>query len=278
VKRLLLAALLVVISIRAHAMGRIAEVSIYNRETGEMLPIHFHQGEYWVAGTPGARYAVTIRNRTGERILAVAAVDGVNVISGDTASWSQTGYVLGPWASYQIEGWRKSDAEIASFLFSNATASYAALTGRPANVGVIGVALFRERVSPPATVDMTPYEPGAGSPSRRISPAAAPPAPASSEQRLAANGAAPPAPRAIAPPMEEKLGTGHGQREESHVVQVDFDRLQNSPNEVIRIRYDSLPNLIALGVIRSLPSPSTIPSAFPGSPIAQYVPDPPRPR
>lgn len=276
-KRVLLATLLVVISLRAHAIGRIADVSIYNRDTGEVLPIHSYRGEYWVAGTPGAHYAVEIRNRIGERILAVTAVDGVNAISGDTASWGQTGYVLDPWASYQIDGWRKSDAEVASFLFSNASASYATLTGRPANVGVIGVALFRERRPPPATTDIQtpyPYDP----PMRRVAPGTVLPAPAPTAPLLAANASAAVVPRAMAAPMEEKLGTGHGEREESHVVQVDFERLQSSPNEVIRIRYDSLPNLIALGVIRPVRPPTTIPSAFPGSPVAQYVPDPPEVR
>jgi hypothetical protein len=275
VKRILVAALLIAVSFRAHAIGHLADVSIYDRDSGEILPIHFHRGEYWVAGTPGARYAVAIRNRSNERILAVTAIDGVNVICGDTASWSQTGYVLGPWASYQIDGWRKSDAEVANFLFANASASYATLTGRPANIGVIGVALFRERETPIAMSGrMVPLQ--AESLSRRSSAAteAPPPAPSPTQPSLTANASALPAPRAITAPMVEKLGTGHGQREESHVVQTDFERQQNSPNEVVQIRYDSLPNLIALGVIRPTQNPNIVPSAFPDSPLAQYVPDP----
>jgi hypothetical protein len=266
VKCVLLATLLVVISLRAQAIGRIADVSIYDRDSGEVLPIHCHKGEYWVAGAPGAHYAIAISNRMSERILAVTSIDGVNVISGDTASWSQTGYVLDPWSSYRIDGWRKSNAEVAAFQFSSASASYAALTGRPANVGVIGVALFRERrPPPPAYSQLEPRQPWVDS--------TAVPSPAPSA--AAANPAAPLA-RRTAPLIEEKLGTAHGQREESHVVQVDFERLQNSPNEVILIRYDSVPNLIALGVIHSAPVPAPVPSAFPGSPVAQYVPDPPQ--
>jgi hypothetical protein len=254
VKRLFLAALLVGASFQIHAIGRIADVSVINRETGSVLPVHFYRGEYWVAGAPEARYAITLRNRSGERILAVAAVDGVNVISGDTASWDQTGYVLDPWSSYDISGWRKSNAEVAAFEFSAASASYAALTGRPANVGVIGVALFRERVPPPAVSQLQENVPG-----------------------MPLASASPALPLARMAPAEEKLGTGHGRREDSHVVQVDFERLQSAPNEVIRIRYDSVPNLIALGVIRQTPAPSPVPNAFPGS-VAQYVPDPPEVR
>ncbi len=102
-------------------------------------------GEYWVAGRPGARYSIMIQNHRGERILAVTAVDGINVISGETGAWGQSGYVFSPGESYEIAGWRKSNAEIAAFNFTAAANSYAERTGRPANVGVIGVALFLER-------------------------------------------------------------------------------------------------------------------------------------
>jgi hypothetical protein len=51
--------------------------------------------------------------------------------------------------------------------------------------------------------------------------------------------------------------------------------MQNQPNEIIRIRYDSFDNLLAMGIVkRPRPSaPTTNP--FPGSQDQQYVPDPP---
>ena len=49
-----------------------------------------------------------------------------------------------------------------------------------------------------------------------------------------------------------KLGTGHGERESSYVQETEFQRQQPGPNEVIRIRYDSMDNLVALGVVRRL--------------------------
>ena len=50
--------------------------------------------------------------------------------------------------------------------------------------------------------------------------------------------------------------------------------MQSQPNEVIRIRYDSLDNLFAMGIIKR-PRPAA-PGAnpFPASPEQQYVPDP----
>lgn len=144
----------------AHAVGGLTDVTIIDRDTGQRLPVYRHAGRSYVAGRPGARYAIGLRNQTGQRVLAVLSVDGVNAVSGETAAWSQTGYVLGSQVPYQITGWRKTDQEVAAFEFTALPESYAARTGRPANVGVIGVAVFRERpvpaVSPPVTVPPSP--------------------------------------------------------------------------------------------------------------------------
>jgi hypothetical protein len=255
-------------STQAHALGRLADVSVVDRNTGATLPAYYHRGEYWVAGNPGARYAVTVRNRLGERLLAVTAVDGVNVLTGDTAGWEQQGYVFNPWQSYQITGWRKSNAEVAAFEFTASPNSYAERTGRPANVGVIGVALFRERLpEPPAVRWPEPARQSGPVPLPAPAPAA-PTADASAFERRAETGAAAAAP---AP----KLGTGHGQRETSYVTQTEFARLQPQPNEVIRIRYDSRENLVAMGVIRERYPQPPVPNPFPESAAARYVPDPP---
>ena len=141
-----LTALLGLAHLPAQAIGRLADVTIVDRDTGATLPVHYARGEYWVAGRPGARYAITVRNRLGERVLAVPSVDGVNVLSGETAAWDQRGYVFSPYERYQITGWRKSNSEVAAFEFSHIATSYAARTGRPGHVGVIGVALFREQL------------------------------------------------------------------------------------------------------------------------------------
>jgi hypothetical protein len=245
---------LVLVSTQAHAVGSIAQVVVIDRKTGVELVPHYHHGEYWVAGTPGANYAIDIRNRLGERLLAVASVDGVNVISGETAGWDQTGYVFDPGQSYQITGWRKSDEEVAAFTFTDSPNSYAERTGRPANVGVIGIALFRERQKPQV------YSP--------------PPVPAPEplrDQSARAESSNQRAPLASAP----KLGTGHGEREASFVSHTAFERMQSDPNEVIRIRYDSYDNLVAMGVIPRPLHGVAVANPFPASAQQQYVPDPP---
>lgn len=249
---------------KAHAVGGLADVAIIDRDSGAVLTPHYFRGEYWVAGNPGARYAIEIHNRLGERVLAVTSVDGVNVVSGATAGWDQTGYVFTSGDRYQITGWRKSDAQIAAFTFTASPNSYAERTGRPANVGVIGVALFRER--PPLPVYSAPSigQPTEEDRSRyegRLKDAAAESAPSVQPQSLA---------RASTP----KLGTGHGAREYSYVNHTEFERMQSQPNEVIRIRYDSLDNLFAMGVIKRPPPVAPAINPFPVTPDSRYVPDP----
>jgi len=271
------------VRVDAHATGRFADVQIIDRDTGSLLPMYRSHGEYWVAGKPGARYSIMIQNRRGERVLAVTAVDGINVISGETGAWGQSGYVFSPGESYEITGWRKSNAEIAAFNFTAAGNSYAERTGRPANVGVIGVALFLER---PAHVPR--YE----AYDRRAEESSYP---RSRAEGAAADSAAPAAPSpgeaaASAPKLEEvkpsrssniantataqKLGTGHGARETSYAQTTTFDRLSSTPNEIVKIRYDSFENLVAMGVVPSRPWQSA-PNPFPDSAMPRYVPDPP---
>ena len=58
-------------SCNALALGAIASVTIVDRESGAALSPYYSHGEYWVAGKPGAKYAIEIRNCVGGRVLAV---------------------------------------------------------------------------------------------------------------------------------------------------------------------------------------------------------------
>jgi hypothetical protein len=255
----------------ATAVGRIASVSVIDRETGEVLPTHYYRGEYWVAGQPGARYGIQIRNGIGGRLLAVTSVDGVNVVSGATAAWNQTGYVLDTSQTYEITGWRKSDTHVAAFTFTDSSQSYASRTGRPANIGVIGVAVFREKPVVLYAAPDTSAEEATNAASRAQAPAAGESAARDSVAKDSRS-----APAVSQPELASKLGTGHGPREYSSVAHTDFERLQPQPDEVIRIRYDSLANLMAMGIVRRPPPLHPSANPFPDSPTSeQYVPDPP---
>ena len=234
--------------------GMAVDVEIRDRRSGRVLPVYWHDGERHVAGEPGREYEIRLRNREGCRVLAVTSVDGVNVITGRTASPSQSGYVLDPWGLLEIDGWRKSMDDVAAFYFTALPDSYAARTGRPDNVGVIGVALFRELSHPMPMED------------EYVARADAPRPPRARPRR--------PRPRAVNPQHdreESRLGTGHGRRIDSGAVYTSFERASESPDEIVRIYYDSRKNLVARGVI---PPPwryaGREPEPFPQA----FVPDP----
>ena len=96
-------------------------------------------------GEPGERYSLTIENRTGQRYEVVATVDGLDVLDGDDGSFDKRGYLINAYSSVEIDGFRRSAAEVAAFRLGDVSHSYAASKGKARNVGVIGFALFAER-------------------------------------------------------------------------------------------------------------------------------------
>ena len=284
--------------------ARLVQVDVYDRANGSALPVYAKDGRNYVVGVPGHEYAVRIRNCTNGRILVATSVDGVNVVSGETAAPSQTGYVLEPWGSVEITGWRKSLERTAAFYFTDLGDSYAARTGRPQNVGVIGVAVFQEKaqphvwrdfgkrlgaaqpVEPMAEADARPYPAPSRSMARQDaaadelsrSPASAPlPAPrsdmAAGDSRAAANESRAKESAEYAQKSLGKIGTGHGRSEESRVTTVAFERATDSPAETVAVQYDRRENLIAMGV---LPRPHYAqrqqPDPFPAA--LRFAPDP----
>jgi hypothetical protein len=263
----------------SHA-GSLLDLAVVDRDTGETLRTYRDHGKLYVAGTPGHRYSVRMVNRTGGRILTILSVDGVNAITGQTASASQSGYVLSPWESAEIAGWRKSDDEIAQFNFTALPDSYAARTGRPDNVGVIGVAVFTEREYPirkrddelsraePKPMPAPSMEEGYADRAQNSVGAAGamqPPAPASAPAERQAEKDS----RALAK-TEQRLGTGHGAREYSHIDTTTFERSTSWPVEQVAVYYDSYRNLVAQGIIER-PIARRDPQPFPNG----FVPDPP---
>jgi hypothetical protein len=98
-----------------------------------------------VVGQAGERYSIVLTNRTGRRFESVVTVDGLDVINGRPGTTENRGYVLLPYATLEIDGFRQSTTAVAAFRFAAVADSYAAQTGSARNVGVIGVALFAER-------------------------------------------------------------------------------------------------------------------------------------
>ena len=261
-KRTLAALALFFAGAAAATHAPLVDVTITDLDTGRTLPLHEFRGRSYVAGEPGNRYAVALHNRTGERVLAVLSIDGVNVVTGQTASERQSGYVLGPYERAEIRGWRKNLSEVAEFYFTELPDSYAARTGRPDDVGVIGVAVFRERVrhvappSPPIARDET----------RRNRYGAQAPAPAVGSR--AAEAAA----KSSDAVAEQELGTGHGDRRYDPVATTEFVRASTRPAQLTAIWYDAYEALVDRGIIRKprWGRPGREPDPFP----IGFAPDP----
>ena len=272
--------------------ARLVDVSVVNRSTGERLTPYRHHGKFYIAGTPGDNYSIELRSRRSERLLTVLSVDGVNVLTGETAAPLQSGYVLDDRQSYGISGWRKSMNDVAQFVFTALPNSYAARTGRPDNVGVIGVAVFREKVVPPLArygttapfpatkearhpepardADEGPVRQAAKSESEVSTGASISTASGKLAERRANLAAADSASPAEFEKKAERLGTGHGEREYSPTRYTGFERARDTPDEIVTIYYDSRDNLIARGII---PTPWLAePTPFPAN--ARFVPDP----
>ena len=266
-------------------------MSIVDRDSGQELSVYRKDGRGYVAGRPAARYAVRLSNRSNARVLVVLAVDGVNVISGQTAGWNQVGYVLDPWRTFDITGWRKSDTAIAAFEFAALADSYAARTGRPDNVGVIGMAVFDEKPAPPPEPPLSITPEVSGQPRRAEVPApvfrrgaegaaesSGQSGDRSSDQSRAKATASPSAPAYLAD--VQRLGTAHGRREWSAISHTAFERLSATPQAVVELAYDSWHNLVAAGVVREPAQQAAQQAAqarpFPLSPeLPGYVPNPP---
>ena len=271
----------------------LVDVHVVDVDQAQVLsPIGF-RGRDYIAGQPGHRFSVTLSNRTGERVLAVLSVDGVNAISGQTAAASQAGYVLDAWQQVEVRGWRKSYSDIAEFYFTDLPDSYAARTGRPDNVGVIGLAAFRERRPAPMPyarpdVYAPPYP--SSTPPRPMYPpyASAERGAAKAQGGAAADAAAASATRpqgslaqnsaaqnsaaensAAETGVAQQLGTGHGERRYDPVAQTQFERDSSRPNQVLALFYDSVDALVARGVLNSRQD-ARQPQPFP----LGFVPDP----
>lgn len=230
-----------------------AVIDIYDRTDNRSLPIYEHEGRLYVAGEPRHQYEIRIHSRSSRRLLAVVSVDGVNVVTGKTAAEHQSGYLIDAWGTSVIDGWRKSLHEVATFYFTKLQNSYAARTGRPENVGVIGIALFRER-----SQCCVPFSERR---SQRTEDAAR--APHAADEAIESE--------ISTPRSQSQLGTGHGQREYSPVEYVDFERASSMPDETIVIYYDSYRNLVTRGVLpRHAHHAHRRPDPFP----EQFVPDP----
>jgi len=209
-------------------------------EAGRALPTFSHRGRTYVMGTAGQRYRVRVRNDSGRRAEVVVSVDGRDVVDGGPSSLEKRGYLIEAHGEAIIDGYRLNESAVAAFRFGTVSRSYAALEGDARDVGVIGVAVFPERMARPAPMrEYLQREKKLGAePSRDAAEAGnADAAPRSAE-----------APGAVRPERRPGLGTTFGEERDSHVQQVAFERASSRPEVVLALRYDDRAGLLAAGV------------------------------
>jgi hypothetical protein len=247
---------------------------------GSSFPTFFEGNTTWIAGQEGERYDLHIQNHTDGRVEVVVSVDGRDVISGKPGDYrKQRGYVLAPFGSLVVEGYRQSLDRIAAFRFSSLSDSYSARLGTPGNVGVIGVAAFSEKVREPrhkrALAPLT-ADPFPGEEAEFRGEEAAPAAPAGvvtgsrADKKRGRQEARGDGGFATAEP-ENRIGTEYGESVFSPVEEVEFKRENKKrPDQLLVLRYDSIEGLRARGIV--------VDETWRPEPVPFEEPEPFRPR
>jgi hypothetical protein len=252
--------------LRASASGYEVQVLV----DGSPAPTFWHDGENYVMGHTGERYVIRVHNHSSRRIEAVVTVDGRDAIDGKAGDFQhKRGYLVPAWGQVDIDGWRLSQSQAATFRFSSVADSYAARMGNAREVGVIGVAVFPERVYQPRPLPVPPaccmdyrddeysYRNAPAGAKKGAADSAAP-APAAEAQ------ASPSAMGELSPSRSKSssgagygtmhrerpgLGTEFGEAVSSRIQEVEFVRANaSSPSVVLGVRYNDHDGLVAMGV------------------------------
>ena len=212
---------------------------------------------WYLQARKGASYQVTVRNTTGERIAFVIAVDGLNAINGlrSHLGADEPMYVLDPWQTTTVKGWRKDLGNVSKFVFVDEERSYAMRTDQAnGDLGWIRVAAFNEyrpivwRGQNGWGATKGQYR-DQGERERATAPQSAPAPQAKDEARgdldkksTDSYGYNEPAPAAPSP------GTGWGDNQRDRVHEVQFTPERFACTQVI-LRYEYPGALTALGIL-----------------------------
>jgi hypothetical protein len=205
---------------------------------GTPQPRFAHGGRWYVEARKGREYTIRLRNPYPVRVAVALSVDGLNTIDArETTAAAARKWVIDPYETIVISGWQTSRTEARRFEFTTEDKSYGQALGKADNLGVISAVFFKERV-----IRYTP--------DRSKDQARSQPAPSASEPaRQEAAGAA----RVESRAADEYAATGMGQRT-GHAVEQVWLNLEESPSQVVNIRYEFRPQLVRLGVVPPAPA------------------------
>lgn len=242
-------------------------------------PLYRHNGKIWVAGVAGEAYVIQVKNLLTGRLELVSSVDGRDTLTDKPAGLSSTGMVFPGNRTGTFDGFRHNDDEVGEFVFCDPSAAVAAQAGAPENIGVIGLAAYRERTYQPRPV-IHSHGPGYGHDhshgdtdwgheyfggvtmrsggSKGMSMGAGGGGLKSFNSSAGGDASMTydSAPAAVASPG---LGTGIGQTIASHVDRTRFTR-EGGPDS-LTIRYDTEANLRERGILTDQSEPQAFPAS-----------------
>jgi hypothetical protein len=234
------------------------------------LPTYTYRGYTYVEGRRGLRYSIRVSNSSGERVEAVVTVDGRDVITGRQGDYRHgRGYVIEPYGSVEIDGFRTSWSGVAAFRFTDVEDSYASRMGDDSDVGVIGVAVFREKRYEPLPIYYGDYD---GYREGRLGSARGKAAPSASADAAGGYGAF------EDERAQQGIGTGYGEDRYSPASQTTFERRSRRPDARLAVYYDDHQGLVSRGVIRRYDPPRPRPyepNPFPRNSDPGFAPPPP---
>jgi hypothetical protein len=207
-----------------------AHVSLDVVVNGSILPTTHDRGKEFVFPHVGQEYDVCVANRWSAPLLAVVTVDGLSVMNGEPGGFQSSGYIIKPFSEVLIPGWTLNNKHVAKFAFLRKEQSYAQLTHRPNDIGVIACAMFEKNTPPP------------------------PPAPRPNTSGDGYGWS----PNVLESRWEPTLGTGFGRTTEHKVTEVTFER-KPQPSVIKRIYYVGGPQQALSGAFDPNPFPGCKP-------------------
>jgi len=255
---------------------------------GNPVKEYYKDGKVYVEGRKGQSYDLRIKNNAYRRSLAIVSIDGLSVIDGKSCSYNSRGYIVNGYNTEIIDGWRKSDKEVAKFVFDDKEKSYAVKSGKNGgNVGVIGLALFPEKDNSYYVVDKFIQSPfGPITPLRWNDPKmwneyndngttftlscssttdnsndCTTTASSMASTNTASNNL-----KSVDNDIKSSdLGTGWGAPKKSTVSEVTFEKESEFPETVVEIYYASREKLEEMGIDFGNKPQYITPQAFPGN-------------
>ena len=257
----------------------------HNNVTFELLTVndspvteYHHNSRTYVEGRKGSEYKIRIKNNNYFNVLVVPSVDGLSVMNGKPADYKSSGYILYPYETIVIDGWRTDLMSVRKFIFTRKNKSYSAKTEQGTNnLGVIGLAVFREKPRLTYTFTSNPIVPHKMIPDPSPNPWPCPnqwysstniifgsnqgseiqssmdscSAPTGSTMRGSKKGLSnEPAVAMAAAAPAPTVGTGMGNKKDSKVVTAAFDR-NDRPYLTMQLFYYERKQLEKMGIVQS---------------------------